>query len=87
MGYHADLMAEINGVTREAQDAYTVASHQKAAAARTGGSHVCMEKCALSRRVPGGTVVSKDNLIQGVDRRGEGGVTAARVSGRRRWGR
>lgn len=37
MGYHADLMAEINGVERPEQDAWAIDSHNKACAARSAG--------------------------------------------------
>jgi acetyl-CoA acyltransferase len=37
MGFHADLMAELNGVERQAQDDWALASHQKAAQAVAAG--------------------------------------------------
>ena len=61
MGFHADMMAEINGVTRQAQDEYTVESHRKAAAARREG-RMAGEVCAVTTR--DGAVVDRDNLIR-----------------------
>ena len=37
MGYHCDMMAEFNGVTREAQDKLAAESHEKAHQALTKG--------------------------------------------------
>ncbi|MEE9464310.1 MAG: acetyl-CoA C-acyltransferase [Candidatus Neomarinimicrobiota bacterium] len=37
MGQHAELMAQINGISRHEQDEYTQWTHQRAAAARAGG--------------------------------------------------
>ena len=37
MGFHADLMAEVSGVSREEQDRWALGSHAKAAAARAAG--------------------------------------------------
>jgi acetyl-CoA acyltransferase len=37
MGESAEKMAQVNGISREAQDAFAVASHQRAAAAWKGG--------------------------------------------------
>ena len=37
MGQHAELMAQINGITREAQDEYTYLTHTRAAKARKEG--------------------------------------------------
>ena len=36
-GYHADLMADINKVSRESQDAFAARSHQNAAKAQKAG--------------------------------------------------
>lgn len=61
MGYHADLMAEINKITREEQDAWSVRSHQLAAKARKEGrmdSEVCTVTTADNRRI------TKDSLIR-----------------------
>ena len=61
MGYHADLMAEINGITRQAQDEYTAASHQKAARARKDG---LLDAEIVPVKTADGTVVSRDNFIR-----------------------
>ena len=61
MGYHADLMAEINGVTREAQDLYAVDSHRKASQARRDG-RLGADICPIT--LPDGSVVDRDNLIR-----------------------
>ncbi len=37
MGQHAELMAQINGISRQEQDEYTQWTHQRAAAARAAG--------------------------------------------------
>lgn len=37
MGEHAEVMAKLNGITREAQDALAMLSHQRAAAAQESG--------------------------------------------------
>ena len=61
MGQHADLMAEINGITREAQDTYAVDSHRKAAQARKEG-RLAAELCPIT--LPDGSVVDRDSLIR-----------------------
>ena len=61
MGYHGDLMAEINGVTREEQDAWSVRSHQLAAKARKDGK-LDGEVCAVT--TPDGRRVERDSLIR-----------------------
>jgi len=61
MGYHADLMAEINAITREEQDAWSVRSHQLAARARKEGKldkEVCAVTTADSRSI------TRDSLIR-----------------------
>ena len=61
MGDHADLMAEINGITREEQDAWSVRSHQLAAKARKDGkldAEVCPITTADGRRI------TRDSLIR-----------------------
>jgi acetyl-CoA acyltransferase len=61
MGYHADLMAEINAVSREVQDKFALQSHQKAARARKEGKFDA-ELCAVT--LTDMTVVKADNIIR-----------------------
>ena len=61
MGYHADLMAEINAITRDEQDAWSVRSHQLAAKARKDGKmgkEVCAVTTSDNRRI------TRDSLIR-----------------------
>jgi acetyl-CoA acyltransferase len=61
MGESAELMAKVNGISRQAQDELALASHRRAAAAR--------HDCKLSREVvpfyrPDGKAVTEDNHIR-----------------------
>lgn len=61
MGESAELMAKINGISRQAQDEWALASHRRAEAARLA--------CRLSREVvpvyrPDGAVITADNHIR-----------------------
>jgi acetyl-CoA acyltransferase len=61
MGESAELMAKVNGISRNAQDELAFASHQRAAAA--------LQACKLSREVvpvyrPDGRAVAEDNHIR-----------------------
>lgn len=60
MGQHAELMAQNFDISREDQDAFAIASHQKAAAAKDAG-HITADIVPI--RTPKG-MVSEDNLIR-----------------------
>ena len=60
MGYHADLMAELNDVGREEQEAFALRSHERSKAARDKG-YLAEEVYPTTSN---GKVVSADNLIQ-----------------------
>ncbi len=60
MGQHAELMAQNFDISREDQDAFAIASHEKAAAAVDAG-HIAQD--IVSIRTPKG-MVSEDNLIR-----------------------
>jgi acetyl-CoA acyltransferase len=60
MGQHAELMAQNFDISREDQDAFSIASHQKAAAAIDAG-HI--SKDIVPIRTPKG-MVTEDNLIR-----------------------
>ena len=62
MGEAAEKMARRNEITREAQDAFTVASHHRAAAAIASG-RFDREVCAVD--TPGGGRVHTDGLVRG----------------------
>jgi acetyl-CoA acyltransferase len=62
MGYHADLMAEINGVERPEQDAWAIDSHNKACAARSAG--LLAEEIVAVAGADGGELVEDDELIR-----------------------
>ncbi len=62
MGYHADVMAEINQVSREAQDKLAADSHKKAAKARSLGY---FDDEVVPVTLPDGKKVTKDTLIRG----------------------
>jgi len=62
MGYHADLMAELNSVPRQDQDAFAAASHNKAAAAAKAGR---LREEIVPVTTPSGKTVTEDNLIRG----------------------
>eukprot|EP01061_Rhynchopus_euleeides_P017292 TRINITY_DN2876_c1_g1_i1.p2 TRINITY_DN2876_c1_g1~~TRINITY_DN2876_c1_g1_i1.p2 ORF type:complete len:446 (+),score=197.11 TRINITY_DN2876_c1_g1_i1:128-1465(+) len=59
MGYHADLMAELNKVTREEQEAFALRSHNNSKAARDKG-HLAEEIFPTKQ---GDKTVTADNLI------------------------
>eukprot|EP00761_Pharyngomonas_kirbyi_P012665 gb/GECH01012692.1/.p1 GENE.gb/GECH01012692.1/~~gb/GECH01012692.1/.p1 ORF type:complete len:485 (+),score=146.55 gb/GECH01012692.1/:1-1455(+) len=61
MGFHADLMAEINSVTREAQDTLATASHKKAAQARRNGY---FDEEVVPLVLSDGTQITEDDLIR-----------------------
>jgi acetyl-CoA acyltransferase len=61
MGEAAEKMAKRNGITREAQDLLTVASHRKAVAAIEAG-HLGPEVCSVE--LPNGDLVSTDGLLR-----------------------
>jgi acetyl-CoA acyltransferase len=60
MGQHAELMAQNFNIAREDQDAFSIASHEKAAAAIDAG-HI--ERDIVPIRTPKG-LVTEDNLIR-----------------------
>ena len=62
MGESAEVMAERNGITRQAQDELTVLSHQRAAAAIASG-RFADEVCTVT--TPDGKVVSADTIVRG----------------------
>lgn len=63
MGDSAEIMAKINGITREAQDTFALASHQKAAAAQKSGR---FDEEIVSIWAPDRyEAIEKDNLIRG----------------------
>ena len=62
MGYHADLMAEINGVERPEQDAWAIDSHNKACAARSAG--LLAEEIVAVAGADGAKMVEDDELIR-----------------------
>jgi len=62
MGYHADLMAEINGVERPDQDAWAIASHTKASAARSAG--LLAQEIVGVPSADGGAMIEEDELIR-----------------------
>eukprot|EP01012_Entosiphon_sulcatum_P050840 TRINITY_DN6978_c0_g1_i1.p1 TRINITY_DN6978_c0_g1~~TRINITY_DN6978_c0_g1_i1.p1 ORF type:complete len:469 (-),score=89.90 TRINITY_DN6978_c0_g1_i1:83-1384(-) len=88
MGYHADLMAEINKISREDQDAYAVNSHAKALAARAKGY---LKEEVVQVSAGKDKFVSEDNLLREQDpaklktlkpvfRKDKGTITAASSS-------
>lgn len=62
MGYHADLMAEINHISRNAQDAFAVDSHRKANQAKAAGW--LAEEITPVESAKKGTLLSDDNIIR-----------------------
>ena len=62
MGYHADLMAEINGVERPEQDAWAIGSHNKACAARAAG--LLAQEIVTVVGADGAEKVREDELIR-----------------------
>jgi acetyl-CoA acyltransferase len=63
MGENCERLAKRYGITREAQDAYALRSHHRAAAATADG-HMA-EQIATAYLPPKGTVVREDNGIRG----------------------
>jgi len=61
MGYHADLMADLNKVSRSSQDEFAAASHKNAAKARREGK---LEEEIVPVRLKSGKIVNRDNLIR-----------------------
>lgn len=61
MGEAAERMAEINGISREAQDAFSVQSHHRAAAAIESG-RLAEEVCPVV--TPDGKTVDRDNIVR-----------------------
>ncbi|KAF0983092.1 hypothetical protein FDP41_011070 [Naegleria fowleri] len=61
MGYHADMMAELNRVTRNTQDQFAAQSHKNAAKARREGK---LDEEIVPVRLKNGKVVARDNLIR-----------------------
>lgn len=63
MGDSAEVMAKINGITREQQDKFALASHLKAAAAQQAGK---FDEEIVSIWAPDKyTAIDKDNLVRG----------------------
>eukprot|EP01013_Petalomonas_cantuscygni_P002285 TRINITY_DN12323_c0_g1_i1.p1 TRINITY_DN12323_c0_g1~~TRINITY_DN12323_c0_g1_i1.p1 ORF type:complete len:441 (-),score=124.50 TRINITY_DN12323_c0_g1_i1:214-1536(-) len=63
MGWHADLMAMLQGVPRAEQEAYAIESHKKAAAAQKKGI-LAEEITPTPSGDKEGTIVTEDNLIR-----------------------
>ncbi|KAF0852233.1 mitochondrial trifunctional enzyme 3-ketoacyl-CoA thiolase--acetyl-CoA acyltransferase--beta-ketothiolase subunit b [Andalucia godoyi] len=63
MGYHADLMAEINGISRSAQDAFALSSHAKAAAAQKHG-YLAEEIVPVPSARNPAQLLSEDNIVR-----------------------
>lgn len=61
MGYHADLMADLNKITRNVQDEFATASHKNAAKARREGK---FDEEITPVRLKNGKFVNRDNLIR-----------------------
>jgi acetyl-CoA acyltransferase len=62
MGEAGEKMSQRNGVSREEQDAFAVASHQKAAAAVAAGR---FDQEIVAVTTPSGQTVSADTLVRG----------------------
>lgn len=60
MGYHADMMAEINGVDRTEQDSFAIRSHRNAYHAREAGKL----KQEIIPVITKGKSVAKDDLVR-----------------------
>ena len=73
MGFHADLMAELNNVERDEQDSWAIESHLKATAARQAGL-LAQEIVPAPAAGGDGDSVSLDGLIR------ETGMTAERLA-------
>ena len=63
MGQSAERMAKLNGITREAQDALALRSHQRAAAAQQDG-RMAEELVALVDTADGGAPLAHDNGVR-----------------------
>jgi acetyl-CoA acyltransferase len=63
MGQSAERMAKLNGITREAQDAVALRSHQRAAAAQADG-RLARELVALPATADGEAPLAHDNGIR-----------------------
>ncbi len=63
MGQHCELMAQINGISREAQDAYALDSHRKAAAAGDAG-RISGDLVPVPLPPDYGSFFTADNLIR-----------------------
>ena len=61
MGFHADLMAEINSIRREDQDQLAMNSHKNAHAATVSGK---MKEEIVPVKTKRGKVVSQDDMIR-----------------------
>lgn len=61
MGYHADLMAEINQISRQCQDAFAALSHMNASKAQKTG---IFDQEIVPVELPDGTKISKDTMIR-----------------------
>ncbi len=61
MGEAAERMAELNGITREAQDAFAVQSHHRAAAAIESGR---LAEEVFPVQTPDGKTVDRDNIVR-----------------------
>lgn len=62
MGEHAELMAQMNGITRKRQDEFALGSHQKAAAAAEAG-RTAEEVCTVWP-APAFAPVDSDNFVR-----------------------
>lgn len=62
MGQHAEIMARINGITRQEQDEFTVASHRNAARAREEGK--TREEVMTVYPAPKFKPVSQDSFVR-----------------------
>jgi acetyl-CoA acyltransferase len=63
MGQSAELMAKLNGISRQAQDAWALASHRKAAAAWDDG-RLPAEVAPVYVTHDGGRAVTRDNHVR-----------------------
>jgi acetyl-CoA acyltransferase len=63
MGQSAELMAKLNGIARQEQDAWAFASHRKAAAAWDDG-RLAAEVAPVYAAADGGRAVTRDNHVR-----------------------
>jgi acetyl-CoA acetyltransferase len=61
MGFHADIMAEINKVSRDDQDIFSLISHANATKARKNG---ILSEDITSVELKDGKIISKDEIIR-----------------------